>query len=197
MEPIARMCRSVWWAFAVSGALALVAAAAALAGAVGISRAVGAWQLTSGVLLFVAAFRAPGGVKSAIPFVGAAIAGLIFGLLGILLATPDVAVSLLATGIFGLVAGAGFLAVARVARDLHVPDGGLFLVAYAAIGAGVVVTTLTVFRLATGQLAAAIGVAVVGGIAIVAALRLRVLPDGAPEVVSNRELRRRERAGRG
>ena len=50
MQPYASMCHSVWWAFAATGVIALVAAGAA---AVEVAQApfiAGVWQLAGGVL---------------------------------------------------------------------------------------------------------------------------------------------------
>ena len=87
MQQYARMCRSVWWAFAVGGAAALVAAALVIAGLVGPLRGAAAWQTLAGVLILVAVFRAPGGVGRSVPFLGAAGAGVVLGGAGLLLPT--------------------------------------------------------------------------------------------------------------
>lgn len=196
MPPIAQMCRSVWWAFAAGGAAALVAAALVVPGLVTPLWGAAAWQTLAGVLLFVAAFRAPGGVARATPFLGAAGAGVVLGGAGLVLPTLDPRISLIGIGIWGVVAGAGYLAVARFARAFRVPDGGLFTVAWLGLLVGIVVSTLPAFGLGASTLVPAGAIAATGAISMVASIRLRVLPDEAPSVLSHRETRRRERAGR-
>jgi hypothetical protein len=49
MQPYARMCRSIWWAFAASGAIALVAAGAAAVQVAPAPFLAGVWQLASGL----------------------------------------------------------------------------------------------------------------------------------------------------
>lgn len=195
MQPIASMCRATWWAFAVAGVLALVAAVVAATQLVSAPLVTGAWQLASGVVLLVAAVRVPGGIRQAIPILGAAGAGIVMGIAVALLPSDDPRVSLSIIGIWVLVTGAGYLAISRIARAFHVPDGGLYLVAWAGIAAGVVISTLPVFGLGSAALAPTIALVVTGAITISAATRLRFLPDEAPPVLSNREARRRERTG--
>jgi hypothetical protein len=113
-----------------------------------------------------------------------------------LLPSDDPRVSLSIIGIWVLVTGAGYLAIARIARAFRVPDGGLYLVSWAAIGAGVVISTLPVFGFGNAALAPAAALAAAGAVTIAAATRMRILPDEAPPVLSNREARRRERTGR-
>lgn len=196
MPPIAQMCRSVWWAFAVGGAAALVAAALVIAGLVGPLRGAAAWQTLTGVLILVAVFRAPGGVGRSVPFLGAAGAGVVLGGAGLLLPTFDPRISLIGIGIWGVVAGAGYLAVARFARAFRVPDGGLFTIAWLGLAVGVAVSTLPAFGLGASTLVPAGAVAATGAVSIMASVRLRVLPDEAPSALSHREARRRERADR-
>lgn len=196
MPPIAQMCRSVWWAFAGGGAAALAAAALVMPGLVTPLMGAAAWQTLVGVLLLVAAFRAPGGLARTVPFLGAAGAGLVLGAAGLLVPTFDPRISLIAIGIWGVVAGAGYLAVARIARAFGVPDGGLFTVAWLSLAVGVAVSTLPAFGLGASTLAPAGALAATGAISILASVRLRVLPDEAPPALSHREARRRERRAR-
>jgi hypothetical protein len=76
-----------------------------------------------------------------------------------------------------------------------VPDGGLYLVAWSGLAVGIGVSTLPAWGLGNAALAPAAALAAVGVVTIVASTRLRVLPDEAPPVLSNREARRRERSG--
>ena len=191
MPPIAQMSRSVWWAFAAGGAAALVAAALVTP-----PLGAAAWQTLVGVLLLVAAFRAPGGVVRALPFLGAAGTGVVLGGVGLLAPTLEPRISLIGIGIWGVVAGAGYLAVARFARAFHVPDGGLYTIAWLGLAVGIGASTLPAFRLGASTLVPAVALAATGAISILASVRLRVLPDEAPSVLSNREARRRDRAGR-
>jgi len=195
MPPIAQMSRSVWWAFAAAGAAALVAAALVAPGVVTPSLGAAAWQTLAGVLLFVAVFRAPGGVVRAVPFLGAAGAGVVLGGAGLLAPALDPRISLIAIGIWGVVAGAGYLTVARFARAFHVPDGGLFTVAWLGLAVGIAVSTLPAFGLGASAFAPAGALAATGAISILAAVRLRVLPDEAPPTLSRREARRQQRSG--
>lgn len=196
MPPIAQMCRSVWWAFAAAGAAALVAAALVAPGLVTAPLGAAAWQTLAGALLLVAASRAPGGVVRALPFLGAAGAGVVLGGAGLLLPTFDPRISLIGIGIWGVVAGAGYLAVARFARAFRIPDGGLFTVAWLGLAVGICVSTLPAFGLGASSLAPAGALAATGAISLLASVRLRVLPDEAPPVLSHREARRREHTGR-
>jgi energy-converting hydrogenase Eha subunit C len=196
MPPIAQMSRSVWWAFAAGGAAALVVAALVAAALVTPPLGAAAWQTLVGVLLLVAAFRAPGGVVRALPFLGAAGTGVVLGGVGLLAPTLEPRISLIGIGIWGVVAGAGYLAVARFARAFHVPDGGLYTIAWLGLAVGIGASTLPAFRLGASTLVPAVALAATGAISILASVRLRVLPDEAPSVLSNREARRRDRAGR-
>jgi uncharacterized membrane protein HdeD (DUF308 family) len=196
MQSIAIMCRSVWWAFAAAGALALVAAAVAALQIVPAPLVTGAWQLASGIVLLVAAARVPGGIRQAIPILGAALAGVVLGVAVALMPSDDPRVSLSIIGIWALVTGAGYLAIARIARALRIPDGGLFAIAWAAIAIGILVSTLPVFGLGNAALAPAASLCMVGAVTIAAATRMRVLPDEAPPVLSNREARRQRTGGR-
>jgi len=193
MPPIAQMCRSVWWAFAAAGAAALAAAALVAPGIVTALQGAAAWQAFAGVLVLVAALRAPGGVARAAPFLGAAGAGIVLGGAGLVAPTLDPRISLTGIGIWGVVAGAGYLAVARIARALRVPDGGLITIAWLGLAVGIVVSTLPVFGLGASTLVPAGALAATGVISILASLRLRVIPDEAPPVLSHREARRRDR----
>jgi energy-converting hydrogenase Eha subunit C len=194
MPPIAQMSRSVWWAFAAGGAAALVAAALVAAALVTPPLGAAAWQTLVGVLLLVAAFRAPGGVVRALPFLGAAGTGVVLGGVGLLAPALEPRISLIGIGIWGVVAGAGYLAVARFARAFHVPDGGLYTIAWLGLAVGIGASTLPAFRLGASTLVPAVALAATGAISILASVRLRVLPDEAPSVLSNREARRRGRA---
>ncbi len=202
MQLIAVMCRSVWWGFAATGGIAAVAAGAAAAQVAPAPFITGAWQLTAGILLLVALLLAPGGVRRstgglmrALPFLGAAVGGILLGAFGILLPSSDPRISLLAIGIWSVLAGAGYLAVASIARGSRVPDGGLYVIAWAGIAAGVGVSTLPAWGLGNAALAPAAALAIVAIVTIVASLRLRAFPDVAPPVVSKREARRRQRTG--
>jgi hypothetical protein len=202
MQPYASMCHSVWWAFAATGVIALVAAGAA---AVEVAQApfiAGVWQLAGGVLLLVALLRAPGGIRRSsgglmrsLPFLGAAVGGILLGAFGVLLPSSDPRISLLAIGIWSVLAGAGYLAIASLARGFRVPDGGLYVIAWIGIAAGIGVSTLPAWGLGNAALAPALALAISGAVTIAAALRLRTLPAEAPPVLSKREARRRERTG--
>ena len=194
MPPIPPMCRSVWWAFAFAGANALVAAAAAALEVASAPLIVGAWQVVAGTLLVIALVRAPVGIAQAIPFIGVAFGGFVLGAVGILLPSLDPRISLIAIGIWAVLAGAGFLAVARLAAAQRVVDVSLLRIAWATIATGVVVSTFPAFGLGNSPLAPAAGLAITGALTIAASLRLHVMPDAAPAVLSNREARRRERA---
>ena len=195
MPPIAQMCRSVWLAFAAAGAAALAAAALVAPGLVSPPLGSAAWLTLAGVLVAFAAYRAPGGFRQALPFVGAAATGVILGGMGLLVPTLDPRVGLIGVGIWGVVAAAGYLAVARFARAFHVPDGGLMTVAWLGLGIGIVVSTLPTFGLGGSALVLAGAMAATGAVSLLASARLRVLPDEAPPVLSHREARRRERSG--
>jgi hypothetical protein len=194
MRPLAEMSRATWWAFAVAAAAAIVAAAVTALSLVPATMATGAWQLVAGIALTAAMARAWGGLRPAIPFVGAAAVGLVLGAAGVLFSTPDPGIALLAIGMWAVVAGAGYLAVSRIAASFRVPEGGLVRIAWASIGVGVVSSTLPAFKLGASVLVVAAALAATGAITALAALRLRVLPDEAPPVLSKREARR---AGRG
>lgn len=196
MPPIPPMCRSVWWAFALAGVIALAAAAAAALEVASAPLIVGAWQLAAGTALIIALIRAPIVIAQAIPFLGAAVGGVVLGAVGILLPSLDARISLIAIGIWAVLAGAGFLAVVRLAAAQHVVDISLLRIAWATIAAGVVVSTFPAFGLGNAPLAPAAGLALTGALTIAASLRLRIMPDEAPTDVSNREARRRERADR-
>ena len=195
MQQIARMCRSVWWALAVAGIGALAAAAVVAAGLVATVPATGAWLLVAGAAILVAALRAPDGFRSALPFAGGGVAGLVLGAVAFLLPADESSSAIVSIGLWSLVTGAGCLAVARIAAALRIPDGGLYVVAWAGILAGIGISSLPVVGLGRTTLAAAAALAVTGVIAILAALRLRVLPDEAPPALSKREARRRDRQG--
>ena len=66
-------------------------------------------------------------------------------------------------------------------------------IAWATIAAGVVVSTFPAFGLGNSPLAPVAGLALTGALMIAASLRLRVMPDEEPALLSNREARRRER----
>jgi hypothetical protein len=193
MEPIARMCRSIWWAFAASGVIGLVAAGAAALQLAPAPFIAGTWQLASGILILVASMRAPGGLPQALPFLGAAAGGIVLGAAGVFLPSPDPRIGLIGIGIWTVLACAGCLAVARFARAFGVPDGGLFRVSLIGIAAGAAISTLPAFGLGNAALAPVLALAVSGAVAIVASLRLRILPDEPPPSLSKREARRRQR----
>jgi hypothetical protein len=200
MQPIAVMCRSVWWAFAAAGAAAFVAAGVAAAQLVPAPAITGAWQLVAGLLLLVALLRAPGGVQRstgglmrALPFLGAAVGGIVLGAFGVLLPSSDPRISLLAIGIWDVLAGAGYLTISSLARGSRVPDGGLYGIAWIGIASGIAVSTLPAWGLGNAALAPAAALAITGVVTVAAALRLRVMPMEAPPAVSKREARRRER----
>ncbi len=195
MRAAAEMSRSIWWAFAAGGVLALAAATATGLGVVAATVATGAWQLPTGILILVAIRRAPGAVTDAIPFLGAGAGGAVLGLVGVALPSVDQRIALIAIGIWAVVAGAGFLTVARVAQANKVADGGLTTVAWASIGAGAGISTLPAFGLGSATYAPAAALAITGVVTLLAALRLRVLPDAGPGAISHREQRRRERTG--
>ncbi|HSW43788.1 MAG TPA: hypothetical protein VLM76_14920 [Patescibacteria group bacterium] len=195
MPPISQMCRSVWWAFAAGGVAAIVAAALVAPGLVTAPLGAAAWQTLTGILILIAALRAPGGVGRAVPFLGAAGAGIIFGAAGLLVPALDARISLIGIGIWSALAAAGYLAIARIARAFGVPDGGLYSVSWLGMGVGIVASTLPAFGLGAEVIVQAGALAATGAISILAATRLRVLPDEAPSAVSHREARRRERAG--
>lgn len=196
MRPTAEMSRSTWWAFAAGGVAALVAAGATGLAVVAPLLATGVWQLLTGILVLVAVRRSRGGVSAAFPFLGAGGAGIVLGLVGAIVPALDPRIALIAIGIWGVVAGAGYLAVAQLARAYRVPDGGLYASAWIAIAAGIAISTVPVFGLGTATLAPAGALAATGAISILASVRLRTLPDEAPSVPSHREARRREGAGR-
>ena len=196
MPPIPPMCRSVWWAFAFAGVLALGAAAAVALEVAPAPLIVGAWQLAAGTALVIALVRARIGIAEAIPFIGAAVGGVVLGVVGVLLPSLDPRISLIAIGIWAVLAGAGFLAVVRLAAAQRVVDVGLLRIAWATIATGVVVSTLPAFALGSSPLVPAAALAITGALTIAASLRLRVMPDETPADVSNREARRRQRADR-
>jgi hypothetical protein len=190
------MCRSVWWAFAFTGVIAFVAALAAALQVASAPLIVGAWQLAAGTALVISLVRARVGIAQAMPFVGVAVGGVMLGAFGLLLPSLDPRISLIAIGIWAVLAGAGFLAVARLAAAQHVVDVSLLRIAWAAIATGIVVSTFPAFGLGNSPLAPAAALAMTGALTIAASLRLRVMPDEAPATLSNREARRRERADR-
>lgn len=196
MPPISQMCRSVWWAFAAGGVAAIVAAGLVAAGLVTAPLGVAAWQALTGIAILVAALRATGGVGRAVPFLGAAGAGIVFGVSGLLVPALDHRITLIGIGIWSAVAAAGYLAIARLARAFGIPDGGLYSIAWLGMGVGIVASTLPAFALGGEVFIQAGALAATGAISILAATRLRVLPDEAPPAVSHREAQRRERAGR-
>jgi hypothetical protein len=194
LEPLARSSRLVWWAFAASGALALVAAAIAATAVFPATRVAGLWELAAGVLILIGILRGAG-LRASLPFFAPVAAGILLGAAALLLPEEDERIALIGVGIWSVLAGAGYLTVARVARAYRVPDGGLYVVAWAAIGVGVVATTVPAFTLGASALAVSAGLAAAGIVTILAAQRLRVLPSEPPPVLSKREQRRRERAG--
>lgn len=196
LEPLVRSSRQVWWAFAASGALALVAAAVVAVAAFPAARVAGLWELVAGLLILVAILRGAG-LRASLPFFAPVAAGILLGTAALLLPEEDERIALIGVGIWAVLAGAGFLTVARVARAYRVPDGGLYAVSLASIGIGVVATTLPAFTLGASALVVAGGLAATGIVTILAAQRLRVLPFEPAPVLSKREQRRRERSGQG
>jgi hypothetical protein len=196
MPPIPPMCRSVWWAFALAGVLALVAAPAAALQVAPAPLIVGAWQLVAGAFLVIALVRAPVGIAEALPFVGLAVGGVLLGAFGVLLPSQDARISLIAIGIWAVLAGAGLLAVVRLAATQGVVDNRLYQIAWATIAAGVVVSTFPAFGLGNSPLAPAAALAITGALTVAASLRLRVMPDEAPAALSARKAGRGDRAGR-
>jgi len=195
VDSIPRTSRSLWWTIAVAGIGALVAAAVVALELVAPVPAVGAWLIVAGAVVLAASLRAPDGFRAALTFAGGAILALLLGIVSLLVPAGEAGAAIVAVGLWILILGAGCLAVSRVSVALHVPDGGLSLVAWAAILAGIVISTLPVFGRGWTTPAAAAALAVTGVIAILAALRLRVLPDEAPPALSKREARRRDRQG--
>jgi hypothetical protein len=193
MESLARSSRAVWWAFTFAGAAAIVAAAVALVGIVGAPFAAGVWQLATATVLIVALRRSPGGIREGIPFAAVALVSLLLGLAGVVLPREGTAVALVMTGIWAVVAGAAFLAVSSIALARHVPDAGLRVIAWATIGVGIATSSAPVFGFGSEPLAAVAALVAAGVVGIVAATRLRIMPDEAPAALSKREQRRRER----
>ena len=193
MESLARSSRAVWWAFTFAGGAAFVAAAVALTAFVGAPFAAGVWLLATGVVLLVALVRSPGGIREGIPFAGVALVSLLLGIAGVVLPREGTAVALVMIGIWAVVAGAAFLAISSIALARHVPDAGLRVIAWATIGVGIATSTVPVFGFGSEPLAAVAALVAAGVVGIVAATRLRIMPDEAPPVLSKREQRRRER----
>jgi hypothetical protein len=193
MESLARSSRAVWWAFTFAGGAAIVAAAVALVGIVGAPFAAGIWQLATAIVLIVALRRSPGGIREGIPFAAVALVSLLLGLAGVVLPREGTAVALVMIGIWAVVAGAAFLAVSSIALARHVPDAGLRVIAWATIGVGIATSSAPVFGFGSEPLAAVAALVAAGVVAIVAATRLRIMPDEAPAALSKREQRRRER----
>lgn len=196
MDAIPRTSRSLWWTIAVAGIGALVTAAVVALELVAPVSAVGVWLIVAGAVVLAASLRAPDGFRAALTFAGGAILAILLGIVSLLLPAGEAAAAIVAVGLWILILGAGCLAVSRVSVALHVPDGGLSLVAWAAILAGIVISTLPVFGRGWTTPAAAGALAVSGILAIVAAMRLRALPLEAPPVLSKREARRQQRQGR-
>jgi len=196
VELIARTARWMWWAVAVAAAGAIVAAAAVAATLVDPVLAVGAWLLVGGAVVLAAGLRAPDGFRSAVPFAGGGIASLLLGLVAFLLPGTAAGSAIVATGLWVLILGATCLSVSRIGAALGIPDGGLSLVAWAAILVGIVISTLPVFTRGAAELGAAIALVAAGTIGLLAAQRLRVLPQEARPAISRREARRQERQGR-
>jgi FtsH-binding integral membrane protein len=197
MESLARSSRAVWWAFTVAGAGAIVAAAIAVTGVVGAPFAAGLWLLATAVVLLVALVRSPGGVREGIPFAGVALVSLLLGIAGVVLPREGTSVALVMIGIWAVVAGAAFLAISSIALARRVPDAGLRVIAWATIGVGIATSSAPVFGFGSEPLAAVAALVAVGVVGLVAATRLRIMPDEAPPAVSKREQRRRERGAGG
>jgi len=196
VDLIPRASRTIWWAIAVAGVGAIATAAVVVLEIVAPVPAVGAWLIVAGSVVLVASLRAPEGFRAALTFAGGAILSLLLGIVSLLLPAGEAAAAIVAVGLWILILGAGCLAVSRVSIALRIPDGGLSLVAWAAILAGIVISTLPIFGRGWTTPAAAAALAVTGALAIVAALRLRVLPVEAPPELSKREARRQERQER-
>ncbi len=197
MQPTARMCRAVWWAFAVAGAVALVCALGVALEVAPVAALTAAWQLAAGAVILVAILRAPAGVANGVPYIGAAVGGLILGAAGLFFPAHDPRISLIAIGIWTVLAGAGFRVAARIIRAFGAPDGGLWTISWITIGWGAVVSTLPAWALGNSLLLITAATAVTGVLTLDAARRLRVVPEEAPEALSKREIQRRERAGGG
>lgn len=195
MDFLARSSRSVWWAFALAGGAALVAVPVAWTEIVAPLVVIGGWLLVSGVAILAALVRSPDGVRGGIPFAGVGAISVVLGLAGVILQGEGTQVALMMIALWSVVAGAALLAVSSVLMARGVSDPVLRLLAWVAIGIGVVASSGIVFGLGTQAAAPAAAMVAVGVVAIVASLRLRVLPDEPPEVLSKREQRRRERAG--
>ena len=193
MESLARSSRAVWWAFTFAGAAAIAAAAIALSGVVGAPFAAGVWQLASAAVLLVALRRSPGGIREGIPFAGLALVSLLLGIAGVVLPREGTAVALVMIGIWAVVAGAAFLAISSIALARHVPDAGLRVIAWATIAVGIVTSSAPVFGFGSEPLAPVAALVAIGAVSLVAATRLRIMPDEAPPALSKREQRRRER----
>ncbi len=197
MQPTAEMTRSTWWAFGRGGAPPASWRPRPPGSSWGRrppSRVPG--KLVAGIAL--SRGRRPGPrrhrPRRSVPRPRRG--GVVFGTVGVLLPSldPRIAWSPSASGR----AGRGRLPRrARIARAFRVPDGGLLRVAWIAIATGIATSTLPTFGLGASTLAAGAALALTGAITIVASLRLRILPDEAPPVISHREARRRERSSPG
>jgi hypothetical protein len=196
VELIARTARWMWWAVAVAAAGAFVAAAVIAPDLVDPVLAVGAWLLVGGAVVLGAGLRAPDGFRSAIPFAGGGIASLLLGLVAFVLPGTAAGSAIVATGLWVLILGATCLSVSRIGAALGIPDGGLALVAWAAIMLGIVISTLPIFTRGAAELGAGIALVAAGTIGLLAAQRLRVLPQEPRPAISRREARRQERQGR-
>ena len=106
------------------------------------------------------------------PLLGAAVGGILLGAFGVLLPSSDPRISLLAIGIWSVLAGAGYLAISSLARGFRVPDGGLYVIAWAGIAVGIGVSTLPAWGLGKPALAPVAALAAVGAVTIAAASRL-------------------------
>lgn len=196
MELIARTARWMWWAVAVAAAGAFVAAAVVVPDLVDPILAVGAWLLAGGAVVIGAGLRAPEGFRSAVPFAGGGIAALLLGAVAFLLPGTAAGSAIVATGLWVLILGATCLSVSRIGAALGIPDGGLSVVAWAAILTGIVISTLPVFTRGAANLGVGIALVAAGTIGLLAAWRLRVLPQEPRKVISRREARREMRQGR-
>jgi len=198
MRSTAEMCRSAWWGFAVAGIASIAAAFLSLLLPDWEPRPAGVALLAGGAALAAALARSPAERAAATPFMGAAAGGIVLGLITLALPSAGRGISLVSVGIWTVLAGAGFLAVARLAAAYRVPDGGLSVVAWATLVAGVGISVPPMFSLGDWPWASVLALAVSGALAVVASRRLRVIPDEPPRVLSNRERRRRSRgAARG
>lgn len=196
MLSIIQGARGMWLPVAVAGGAALAVALVAAFWTGSPTLPVGAWALVVAAAIFAAAWRAPAGFGSALPYLGAAIAGLVLGVALLALPSRESRTAVIAIGILGIVPAAGHLSVARVARAIGLPDGGLYEIGWIGLAAGMATVALPVFGFGVTALTGSAALAITGAITLLAAVRLRMLPLELPAPLSRRELERRARAGR-